>query len=112
LALASARAALDAVYAGDDGVLGTDDDVDAILFSENSGAGAPAIAGYPSISVPGGFLPAAGAVQNPFPSGVTFSGPAFSEPRLLALAYAFEQVTQGREPPASTPALPSDRVTR
>jgi amidase len=111
-ALASARAALDAVYAGDDGVLGTDDDVDAILFSENSGAGAPAIAGYPSISVPGGFLPATGAVQNPFPSGVTFSGPAFSEPRLIALAYAFEQVTQGREPPASTPALPSDRVTR
>lgn len=111
-ALEGARGALDAVYAGDDGVLGTDDDVDAILFSENSGAGSPAIAGYPSITVPGGFLAPTGAVQNPFPSGVTFSGSAFSEPRLIALAFAFEQATRRREPPASTPPLPSDRVVR
>lgn len=111
-ALEGARAVLDAVYAGADGALGTDDDVDAILFSENSGAGTPAIAGYPSITVPGGLLPPSGAIQNPFPSGVTFSGPAFSEPRLIALAFAFEQATHLREPPASTPPLPSDRVVR
>ncbi|HTV18129.1 MAG TPA: hypothetical protein VMG12_05645, partial [Polyangiaceae bacterium] len=111
-ALDGARAVLDGVYAGDDGVLGTDDDVDAILFSENAGAGTPAIAGYPSITVPGGLLAATGAIANPFPSGVTFSGPAFSEPRLIALAYAFEQATLRREPPASTPSLPSDRVVR
>jgi len=111
-ALASARGALDAVYAGEDGEPGTDDDFDAILFSENAGAGAPAIAGYPSITVPGGFLPPQGAVQNPFPSGVTFSGPAFSEPRLVALAFAFERATELREPPASAPPLPSDRVVR
>jgi amidase len=111
-ALNGARGVLDAVYAGEDGVPGTDDDVDAILFSENSGAGAPAIAGYPSITVPGGFLAASGAIQNPFPSGVTFSGPAFSEPRLIALAFAFEQATRRREPPASTPSLPSDRIVR
>jgi amidase len=111
-ALDGARGVLDAVYAGEDGVPGTDDDVDALLFSENSGAGAPAIAGYPSITVPGGFLVASGAIQNPFPSGVTFSGPAFSEPRLIALAFAFEQATRRREPPASTPSLPSDRIVR
>jgi amidase len=111
-ALASARATLDAVYAGPDGVAGTDDDIDALLFSENGGAGTPAIAGYPSITVPGGFLPPTGAIENPFPSGVTFSGPAFSEPRLIALAFAFEQATLLREPPASTPPLPSDIIVR
>jgi amidase len=112
VALDGSRAALDGVYAGDDGELGTDDDVDALLFSENAGSGLPAIAGYPSVTVPGGFLPPNGGVQNPFPSGVTFSGTAFSEPRLIALAYAFEQATRLRQPPASTPALPSDVVRR
>jgi amidase len=107
-----ARAALDGVYRGPDGVAGTNDDIDALLFSENSGAGAPAIAGYPSITVPGGFLPPSDAIENAFPSGVTFSGPAFSEPRLVALAFAFEQATLLREPPASTPALASDTVVR
>ncbi len=111
-ALASARAALDDVYAGADGSLGTNDDVDALLFSENAGSGTPAIAGYPSITVPGGFVPPAGAVQNESPSGVTFSGPAFSEPQLIALAYAFEQATKLREPPESAPALTTDVVRR
>jgi amidase len=111
-ALAGARAVLDAVYAGADGVAGSDDDVDALLFSENSGAGSPAIAGYPSITVPGGFLPPNEPVENAFPSGVTFSGPAFSEPRLIALAFAFEQATRFREPPASAPPLSSDTVVR
>jgi amidase len=110
--LQDSRAALDAVYAGADGTLGTDDDVDALLFSANTGAAAPAMAGYPSISVPGGFVPAEGAVQQPAPSGVTFSGPRFSEPRLIALAYAFEQLSHQRQPPASTPALPGDHFQR
>jgi amidase len=108
----SARAALDGVYAGADGLAGSEDDVDALLFSENAGAGTPAIAGYPSITVPGGFLPPQDSVTNPFPSGVTFSGPAFSEPRLIALGYAFEQATRHRRAPASAPALASDVVQR
>jgi len=41
---------------------------------------------------------------------VTFSARAFSEPRLIALAYAFEQVTKVRVPPASAPPLPTDTV--
>jgi len=100
--LARSRGALDAVYS----------EFDAILASANSFAGTPAKAGYPSITVPGGFLPPAAPIANPFPSGVTFSGPAFSEPRLLGLAYAFEQATRHRRPPASTPPLPSDTVVR
>jgi len=42
------------------------------------------VAGYPAISVPAGFV-------CDLPVGVSFMGPAWSEPRLLALAYAFEQ---------------------
>jgi amidase len=112
LDLALTRTGLDAVFAGGDGVKGTEDDFDAILFPQNRGAAAPAKAGYPSIVVPGGFTPPAGAVVNPAPFGVTFSGPAFSEPKLIALAYAFEQATQHRQPPASAPRLPTDFVTR
>lgn len=101
--LLRSRGTLDAVYNGPDGRKGTEDDVDAILFSANSGAGTPAKAGYPSVVVPGGFLPPDGIIVNPFPSGVTFSGPAFSEPTLIGLAYAFEQATRHRVPPGSTP---------
>ena len=110
--LALTRTGLDAVFNGPDGVKGTADDFDAILFPQNRGAGAPAKAGYPSIVVPGGFTPPSGAVVNPAPFGVTFSGPAFSEPRLIALAYAYEQATKHRVSPASAPPLPTDAVTR
>jgi amidase len=107
-----ARAALDAVFDGADGVAGSDDDIDALLFSENLGAALPAVAGYPSVSVPGGFVPPSEPLQASFPSGVAFTGRAFSEGRLLALAFAFEQATRHRAPPASAPALPSDVVRR
>jgi amidase len=110
--LARSRGALDAIYNGPDGIAGTHDDVDAILASANTFAATPAKAGYPSITVPGGFVPATPPVVNPFPSGVTFSGPAFSEPKLIGFAYAFEQATHHRVPPASTPPLPSDSVSR
>lgn len=110
--LALTRGGLDAVFNGPDGIQGTDDDFDAILFPQNRGAAAPAKAGYPSIVVPGGFVPPFGAVVNPSPFGVTFTGRAFSEPRLIALAYAFEQATKHRQPPASTPALSTDFVRR
>ena len=73
----------------------------------------------PSIVVPGGTFQ--NVVTPPFPdgfnakdgpAGVTFSGRAFSEPRLIALAYAFEQATHLRQPPASAPPLASDTVIR
>lgn len=113
------RGGLDAIYNGPDGVRGTADDFDAILFPANRGANIAARAGYPSIVVPGGFVlnaPVpdfpAGFNALPAPYGVTFSGRAFSEPRLIALAYAFEQATHHRVSPASAPALPSDTFRR
>lgn len=96
---------------------------DAVLFPANRGANIAARAGYPSIVVPGGFvtnqpelnIPPSTAFPAGFspkdgPYGVTFTGPAFSEPRLIALAYAFEQATKHRVPPSSTPLLASDVV--
>ncbi len=110
--LALTRTGLNAVFDGPDGIKGTDDDFDAILFPQNRGAAAPAKAGYPSIVVPGGFVPPTAPVVNPSPFGVTFTGRAFSEPTLISIAYAFEQATRHRQPPASAPPLPSDSVGR
>ena len=50
------------------------------------------VAGYPSITVPMGFV-------GPLPVGFSFIGGAWSEPRLIALAYAFEQATNARRAP-------------
>jgi amidase len=113
------RGAIAKLLNGVDGVEGTDDDFDAFLASGNNQAGTPAKAGYPSIVVPGGTFQ--NVVTPPFPdgfnakdgpAGVTFSGRAFSEPKLIGLAYAFEQATHFRTPPASAPPLPSDTVIK
>ncbi len=48
-------------------------------------------------AIPSGFNP------KPAPFGVGFTGTACSEPRLLGIAYAFEQATKRRVPPPSTP---------
>ncbi len=63
-------------------------------------------AGYPHVTVPGGQLFG-------LPVGVSFFGPAWSEPRLLALAYAFEQATQHRRAPGmpATAAALRDALT-
>ena len=113
------RGTIAAFLNGPDGVEGTADDFDAFLASGNNLAGTPAKAGYPSIVVPGGTFQ--NIVVPPFPAGfnakdgpagVTFSGRAFSEPRLIGLAYAFEQATHFRTPPASAPPLPGDTVMK
>jgi amidase len=98
------RGALDEAFAGPDALPDTGDEFDALLFPANIGADAPARAGYPSVCVPGGFIERTGGLP-PRPFGVTFTGRAFSEPRLLALAYAFEQATHHRRPPDTTPPL-------
>jgi amidase len=66
----------------------------------NFGADIAARAGYPSVSVPAGFLTTVKDQTVPsFPFGATFTGPAFSEGKLLGLAYAFETATKSRKAP-------------
>jgi amidase len=110
--VALTQAGLEGVLNGPDGLEGTDDDFDAILFPQNRGAAAPARAGFPTVVVPGGFVPPAGDVIAPAPFGLAFTGRAFSEPTLIGIAYAFEQATHHRLAPASAPPLPSDTLGR
>jgi amidase len=56
--------------------------------------------GWPAINVPMGYT--RGGL---LPAGMTFFGRAWSEPVLIRLAYAYEQRTRHRHPPASTPPL-------
>ena len=67
--------------------------LDALLFENNRGAAIPAKAGYPSITVPAGYT------TEGMPVGVTFSAKAYSEPRLIELAYSYEQATKKRVSP-------------
>jgi len=87
--------------------------LDALLFPGPGGAAIAARPGYPTVMVPFGMVPNApqppaapfpeGFNARPAPYGVSFTGMACSEPRLLALAYAFEQATKRRIPPPSAP---------
>ncbi|MFI4948975.1 MAG: amidase family protein [Alphaproteobacteria bacterium] len=80
--------------------------LDAVLFPGAAGAGIAAKPGYPSVQVPAGFTAGVGNAETPdFPIGATFAGRAWSEPTLLRLAYAYEQASRARRPPAGYPAL-------
>jgi amidase len=65
-------------------------------YGSGSATTFPAVAGYPHITVPGGFVFG-------LPVGVSFFGRGWSEPVLLKLAYAFEQATGHRRPPVFLP---------
>jgi amidase len=84
--------------------------LDALLFPGSTGAAISAKPGYPTVIVPFGFVPNSptppfpeGFNAKPSPFGVSFAGMACSEPRLIELAYAFEQATKRRVPPPSAP---------
>ena len=84
--------------------------LDAILFPAASGAAVAATPGYPTVIVPFGMVPNAptpalpdGFNAKPAPYGVSFTGMACSEPRLLELAFGFEQATKRRVPLPSAP---------
>jgi amidase len=82
---------LDALVAPTDGPAWLTDRVtgDHVLASSTTAA---AVAGYPSITVPAGFVFG-------LPVGISFFGRAWSEAVLIRLAYAFEQTTKARKPP-------------
>jgi amidase len=96
---------LDAIIAPTNGPAWVTDPVNGDLggdFSTFVGSSAPAaIAGYADITVPAGFV-------GPLPLGVTFIGGRWDEPRLIGLAYAFEQATQVRVPPDFIPTIGDD----
>jgi len=80
--------------------------LDAVLFPGSTGAAIAARPGYPTVIVPFAMVPnaptppfPAGFNARPAPFGVSFTGTACSEPRLIELAYAFEQATHRRAPP-------------
>lgn len=62
------------------------------------------MSGFPDLIVPAGFT------GGGLPVGISFLGRAFSEPRLLALGYAFEQRVRAHRVPAHTPPLPGERI--
>ena len=74
--------------------------LDAVLFPGSNGAVIAAKAGYPSVMVPGGLVSGIDGKNTPdYPLGITFAGRAWSEHKLLRLAYAFEQASHMRKPP-------------
>jgi amidase len=70
--------------------------IDLVNGDSGGGGASPStvtsVAGYPHITVPGGFV-------RGLPVGISFFGRAWSEPTLIKLAYAYEQATKHRRPP-------------
>src|SRR6266853_2094320 len=77
-----------------------------LVNGDHSGGGssnAAAVAGYPDITVPAGFI-------SGLPVGVSFFGRAWSEGVLLKIAYGFEQATRARKPPRFLATVQSSRA--
>ena len=89
---------LDAIVAPTRDIAWVTDHIAGDRLDGGSSAGPAAIAGYPDISVPMGFV-------SGLPVGISFFGGAWTEPTLLRIAYAFEQATNHRQAPTFAPTL-------
>lgn len=89
---------LDAIVAPTRDIAWVTDHIAGDRLDGGSSAGPAAIAGYPDISVPMGFV-------SGLPVGISFFGAAWTEPTLLRIAYAFEQATNHRQAPTFAPTL-------
>jgi len=87
---------LDAIIAPTGGPAWTTDLLNGDHFTGGSSTPA-AVAGYPNIQVPAGYVYG-------LPVGISFYGRAFTEAKLIRLAYAYEQATKHRRPPRLLPA--------
>ena len=106
--------AKDIALAGDRGFKAAIDSqrLDALLFPGWNISNLASRPGYPEIVVPLGMVASGTGTANAFPPGfdpkpspyaAAFVGVACSEPRLIEIAYAFEQATKRRVPPSATP---------
>ena len=90
----------------------TNNRLDALLFPGNAGSDLAARSGYPSIAVPFARVAVTSPANNPYPTGFDPKPVPFgvqiltaqcAEPKMIALAYAFEQATKRRVPPPAFP---------
>jgi len=95
---ALAKDHLDALIAPTVGPAWTIDWVNGDHFTGGSASGAPAVAGYPHITVPMGLV-------RGLPVGLSLIGSAWSEPKLLTYAYAYEQASNARQKPEFVPVV-------
>jgi len=74
--------------------------VDVVDGDNSSGAVAelPAVAGYPHLTVPMGYVMS-------MPVGISFVGPAWSEAKLLGIGAAYERATHARHAPMYAPSV-------
>ncbi|HEV7889993.1 MAG TPA: amidase [Pyrinomonadaceae bacterium] len=86
---------LDALVAPTGGPAWTTDLINGDHFTGGSSTPA-AVAGYPNVQVPAGYVYG-------LPVGISFFGRAFTEAKLIRLAYAYEQATKHRQPPRLLP---------